>query len=1112
MSMRMLTAALVTALVTGLVPGAMGATGAPAPKSPKSRVVLRTPITVADPTQQITVTGKVPRAERGTKIKLQRRDGRSWRTVASGRTKRAGRFAITFVPTAGSFAYRASAKKARPSKPIVVVGRRVTTVALRARDSDLVVGSTAELIGSVTPAGARTVRLERRAGAGSWQSLGTRRTTAAGAFAFDDLPAVGAWSYRATTAATPTYAAGRSGEVAVLVDEVPRAAASLSIEVVGLPDGVPAEITATGPDGPVAISQTTTVAGAAPGEWSVSAEPVDVGTDGYHPSRPVATVTVGEGEDASVTVDYGIVVPETTATVTPSEIAEVTELEGGVTRILLADGAVARRTRETQVRAARSAVSRASSLCTGAQKVFCVGDIVAIGVTRDLPYGKLGRIPEGGVLANGFDLVPDGVTLTAALKEARSVERDLTVERQGQQQVTESLTCQEAASASIEGAFELTPSLDFVADWGLGGVRSVEVTARVDQTASLTASVSGSASCTLARTTVGERTLTPISFSIGPVPVVLVPRVGLYVDGAVEARAKISAGWHEELTGKIGMKWTPTEGVREVRSLTSDAGTDTTTFSGEAHAEIGLAPEVSVLMYGVAGPSLGLRASLGADASGTVGETGGRLDWTVTARARAYGRLDVPVLDVSSRELDLWSWEKELVRGNAAWEPTTPPPTITTTTLPGATAGLEYDVRLETEDDRNGTWSVAAGQLPAGLALVAGNGTITGTPLSAGSATFTVRFTDPQTRTDDQQLTLVVARGATGTTGTVSPDSDGYAHSASTSADGTVTAYVVSDFGSYSGKAAVHVAGRGAVLQPRPELQETFGSPMVSGDGHTLVVSHGFVPPGGQRTWEVLRMEPDGSDPSVVCRGDCSAGGVSRDGDRVVFATRTALVDADTDAELDAYLWDDGEVSLVSYGDPGRPAAGMAYGPAISANGRWVTFSSVDALTSDDPNDFTDAFRRDLDTGVLLRVSAGSEAVGGQAGDGVPADDGSVAFLRWGTLGYFYDAVTGTTARIPDRYARGGQYGYTSGLDITPDGQHVAYAYSVLYEDPQLFDVFVWDRATDDLNLVSWPETARPGASGPSITDDGDTVFYSSRTNESYPGTSQVLRWHRTVG
>ncbi|MDI3257129.1 MAG: S-layer homology domain-containing protein [Kyrpidia sp.] len=97
---------------------------------------------------------------------------------------------------------------------------------------------------------------------------------------------------------------------------------------------------------------------------------------------------------------------------------------------------------------------------------------------------------------------------------------------------------------------------------------------------------------------------------------------------------------------------------------------------------------------------------------------------------------------------------------------------ITTTSLPDATAGSDYTATLQASGGTPPyTWSLADGSLPDGLSLT-NDGTITGNPTSAGTSTFTVRVTDssgtPQTVTAD--LSLTVNAGSLSITTTSLPD------------------------------------------------------------------------------------------------------------------------------------------------------------------------------------------------------------------------------------------------------------------------------------------------------------------------------------------------------
>jgi hypothetical protein len=82
---------------------------------------------------------------------------------------------------------------------------------------------------------------------------------------------------------------------------------------------------------------------------------------------------------------------------------------------------------------------------------------------------------------------------------------------------------------------------------------------------------------------------------------------------------------------------------------------------------------------------------------------------------------------------------------------------ITTTSLAPTRVGLPYTTRLLSTGAETQWWSVASGTLPPGLTLKE-DGTLTGTPNSIGSFTFTAKLLSPgPDRIATKELTLVVA-------------------------------------------------------------------------------------------------------------------------------------------------------------------------------------------------------------------------------------------------------------------------------------------------------------------------------------------------------------------
>ena len=121
------------------------------------------------------------------------------------------------------------------------------------------------------------------------------------------------------------------------------------------------------------------------------------------------------------------------------------------------------------------------------------------------------------------------------------------------------------------------------------------------------------------------------------------------------------------------------------------------------------------------------------------------------------------------------------------------PPTVTTTSLPGGTAGTAYSTTLQASGGTTPySWSVSAGTLPAGLSLVASTGVISGTPSTAGTVSFTVQVTDAANNTGTKALSIAVAAAVTPvqiTTGSVLAGQVGVAYSTMIQATGGTTPY-----------------------------------------------------------------------------------------------------------------------------------------------------------------------------------------------------------------------------------------------------------------------------------------------------------------------------------
>ena len=109
---------------------------------------------------------------------------------------------------------------------------------------------------------------------------------------------------------------------------------------------------------------------------------------------------------------------------------------------------------------------------------------------------------------------------------------------------------------------------------------------------------------------------------------------------------------------------------------------------------------------------------------------------------------------------------------------------------------------------------------------------------------------------------------------------------------------------------------------------------------------------------------------------NCLDPAISTDGRFVAFASYASnLVDGDTNLAVDVFVHDllKKETQRVSLASDGTPGDGDSSSPAISADGRYVAFTSwANNLVSDDTNHQMDVFVHDRETGQTAQIGRAS--------------------------------------------------------------------------------------------------------------------------------------------
>ncbi|MBS2966226.1 fibronectin type III domain-containing protein [Actinocrinis puniceicyclus] len=322
--------------------------------------------------------------------------------------------------------------------------------------------------------------------------------------------------------------------------------------------------------------------------------------------------------------------------------------------------------------------------------------------------------------------------------------------------------CSGDHGSTVAVTASFTTALVFEAHLGHRGfVPTLSAKAGIDIAEQLGASVAytGSVACQWSAQ-LAKYTFRPVEFAVGDVPVVIVPVFTLTMRGSAQGSAEVSASISQSVHAQAGIAYqdnsvTPYQGLSNSVSHTEPGIT-----AANADVSVAVTGDLEGKLYGIAGPEAALTVTLAAHADVTASPWW-QLTLSIDADAALHIRILIFHLDLS-QSFNLASF----VLAQAAGAATSSPPVIVTTSLPDAVTGQSYSTQLTTADHRTGSWSVVSGSLPAGLHL--SGYTVSGTPTTAGTAHFTLGFTDTTGHSVQAAATLTVDQGSTPSTGALS--------------------------------------------------------------------------------------------------------------------------------------------------------------------------------------------------------------------------------------------------------------------------------------------------------------------------------------------------------
>jgi Tol biopolymer transport system component len=221
-------------------------------------------------------------------------------------------------------------------------------------------------------------------------------------------------------------------------------------------------------------------------------------------------------------------------------------------------------------------------------------------------------------------------------------------------------------------------------------------------------------------------------------------------------------------------------------------------------------------------------------------------------------------------------------------------------------------------------------------------------------------------------------------------------------------------------------------------------------------------------------------------------------------------------------IYTSGTIRRVSMSTSGEEGNGKSWLPCISADGRYVAFTSeARNLVDGDTNGTIDVFVHDCQTGETTRVSVRSNGQQARYGGVSPSISGDGRYVAFQSLSsdlvdgdtngkmdaFVHDRSTGQTTRVS--VSSNGEEGNDTSWSprISADGRYVAFssdADNLVVGDANGFrDVFVHDRYTRETTRVSVSSTGEEGngdSNWHDISPYGHWVAFSSEADNLVEG------------
>lgn len=353
-------------------------------------------------------------------------------------------------------------------------------------------------------------------------------------------------------------------------------------------------------------------------------------------------------------------------------------------------------------------------------------------------------------------------------------------------------------------------------------------------------------------------------------------------------------------------------------------------------------------------------------------------------------------------------------------------------------------------------------------------------------------------------------------------EGDGHSIHPAISADGAVVTFFLMNTLNYSGGSLVlHRLADGISVRIVQPIGWIVDAIPVAGGAEVLYCQQGDLKRFDTTIGDEIGLLRPVSQLSLSGNGSSRQSSVSADARYVAFESyATNLVDLDDNASVgDIFVLDrvTGRMGIASLGADGLQGADSSFEPAISADGRYVAFSSANDLTDGDAGGIQDVFIRDREAGATELISIAFDGLpsdGNSSCPSISADGRYVLFMsEAGNLVvddlngvadiFLRDRLEGTTRRIS--IASDGSEGngpsslQAQGHGLSADGRRgvfVSDATNLVTDDHQgTSGVFMHDVGDGTTVMVGIPGIAPDDVSmsfGGAISGDGKTVAFKT--------------------